>query len=379
MKITKIKFRNWVMAKVETDAGIVGWGEGTVGRKTRAVAGCIDDLAYLILGQDPCRIEHVYNIMYRQYFWRPGLVIMGAMSAIETACWDILAKSLDVPLYKILGGQVRDKVRMYDHPAGGNPDAVYNTDTPEGIVEAVQISLDAGLDAVKVTIVPPTMPVESGKPIRKLERMMRALRDHVGEDVDLMVDFHGRTTPEMGIQYGRMLEQFDLLFMEEPCPPENPLGLQKVSERINIPLATGERLVTTFQFREIVEKQSVAIVQPDLCICGGLWQGKKIASMAETYYIAIAPHNPLGPISTAAALHFAFSTPNFLIQEALRLDAPWRDDVVDDPWLSENGYTYPREKPGLGVNLKDDAAEKYPFEQEKPYTYYHPDGSVADW
>jgi galactonate dehydratase len=305
---------------------------------------------------------------------------MSAVSGIEMACWDIYGKALGLPVYKLLGGKVRNKIRMYDHLGGGEMDSLYNSmGDAEAMAEKARISVEAGYSAIKVLVVPRTQPLEGRAVLRHTASLMEAIRLAAGDDIDIMVDFHGRTTPDMAIQYAKVLEPYRPFFIEEPCLPENVLGMVKVAQMTDIPIATGERLSTRFQFRELLEKGACAVIQPDLCHCGGLWEARKIASMAETYYVGVAPHNPLGPIATAASIQFAACTPNFLIQESLRSDVPWRNEVVNDPILVQDGYVVPSERPGLGVDVNEKEAAKYPFQQEDLARYWHEDGSVADW
>jgi galactonate dehydratase len=207
---------------------------------------------------------------------------------------------------------------------------------------------------------------------------MAALRDAVGYDVDLMVDLSGRTTPAMAIQYASILEPFQPLFFEEPCQPENVDALVEVARAIRIPVATGERLVTRYGFRELFEKRACAVAQPDVCHCGGVTELRKIAAMADTYYISMAPHNPLGPVATAVNMQLALSTPNFLIQEIMRADVPYRDEVVDAPLQIVDGYAHPSDRPGIGVEVDETAAARYPYQPEVLQRDFHPDGSVAD-
>ncbi|MBP1930145.1 galactonate dehydratase [Ammoniphilus resinae] len=387
MKITDIKtivvnaqLRNWVFVKVETDEGIVGWGEASLEWKTRGVVGCVEDLKPFIVGLDPTNIEHLYQVMQRHPFFRAGAVGYSAISGIEMACWDIYGKSLNLPVYKLLGGKVREKIRMYDHLGGGEMNSLYNSISDvENMVEKAVRSVEEGYTAVKVLVVPRTYMLEGHKVLKHAETLMGAIREAVGGEIDIMVDLHGRTTPEMAIQYAKVLAPFNPFFFEEPCLPENVEGMVKVSNSIDIPVATGERLVTRFQFRELLEKGACAVIQPDLCHCGGLWEARKIAAMAETYYVSVAPHNPLGPLATAAAIQFATCTPNWLIQESFRSDVPWRNDVVTNPIIVENGYVTPSERPGLGVEVNEKEAAKHPFQQEVLARYWHEDGSVADW
>ncbi|WP_127586739.1 galactonate dehydratase [Paenibacillus koleovorans] len=386
MKITDIqtvvvnaKMRNWIFVKVLTDEGIIGWGEASLEWKTRGVVGCIEDLKAFVIGLDPTNIEHLMQVMVRQPFFRSGTEGYSAISGIEMACWDIFGKAMNVPAYKLMGGKVRDKIRMYDHLGGGSMDAVYNQDTEASMTEKALRSMEEGYTAIKVLVVPRTAPLDGNKVIRHAVRLMEALRKTCGDDIDIMVDLHGRTTPEMGIQYAHALEPYRPFFIEEPCLPEFADGIAKVSRATRIPVATGERLVTRFQFRELLEKQACAVIQPDLCHCGGLWEARKIAAMAETYYVSVAPHNPLGPMATAAAIQFATCTPNWLIQESFRSDVPWRDEVVMNPLPIVDGYIIPPETPGIGLEVNEKEALKHPYQQEVLARYWHNDGSVADW
>jgi galactonate dehydratase len=392
MKITAVstvvvnaRMRNWVFVKVETDQqGLVGWGEASLEWKTRAVAGAVADFAPMLVGEDPGRIEHLYQMMYRQSFFRMGVIGMSAISGIEQALWDIRGKVLGVPVYELLGGRVRDRVRMYTHLGGGEMKAVYesqySTDPQLFADRALEVKA-RGYGAVKVLITPPTETLNPIAAYRYAERMMGALRDAVGEQMDIMVDFHGRQFPGNAIEFCRILAPFRPYFIEEPVPPENVDALVEVRRASPVPIATGERLVTRFAFRELLEKQACHIVQPDLCHCGGLWEAKKIAAMAEAYYVGVAPHNPLGPVANAAALHFALSTPNFLIQEDMLSDVPWRWEVVRSSLQTEDGYWLPTTAPGLGIEVDEAAAARHPFQQEilHPLTARAHDGAILDW
>jgi galactonate dehydratase len=378
-RVVNAAMRNWVFVKVETDEGLTGWGEASLEWKTRGVVGCVEDLAPLIVGQDPRRIEHLYQVMYRHSFFRMGVVGMSAVSGIEQACWDIWGKSLGVPVYQLLGGAVRDTVRLYDHLGGGEMNALYRQDRPEQMAERARESVAAGYTALKALVVPTTLPLDGHAALRQAECCLAAIRRAVGDDVDVMVDLHGRTTPAMAIQYGQALAPYRPFFFEEPCPAENVDAMAQVAHAIAIPVATGERLVTRYQFRELFEKRACAVVQPDLCHCGGLWEARKIAAMAETYYVSVAPHNPLGPVATMVSLHFGFATPNFLILEAIRADVPWRDAVVTGAVRPVDGHVSPPTAPGLGIEINEEEAARHPFEQEVLMQTYHRDGSVADW
>jgi galactonate dehydratase len=392
MKITSVRtvvvnaqMRNWIFVKVETDqAGLWGWGEASIEWKTRAVVGAVEDFAPMLLGEDPRRIEHLYQKMYRQSFFRPGVIGMSAISGIEQALWDVLGRSLGQPVYQLLGGAVRDRVRMYTHLGGGDMKAVYETQRaadPKLFVERAQQVVERGYGAVKVLITPPTEVLNPIASYRLAERFMAALREALGDGVDIMVDCHGRHFPANAIEFCRVLAPYRPFFVEEPVPPENVDAMAEVRRASPVPIATGERLVTRFGFREIFEKQACHVIQPDLCHCGGLWEAKKIAAMAETYYMGVAPHNPVGPVANAVALHFALSTPNFLIQEDMLTDVPWRWDVVQHQLRTENGHWLPCDAPGLGVEVDEEQAKKHPFEQEVIHStsVRAPDGAILDW
>ena len=379
--VVNAKLRNWVFVKVETDTpGLDGWGEASLEWKTRAVAAAVEDLKPFILGDDPTRIEHIYQKLYRQPFFRPGVIGLSAISGIEQACWDILGKQLGVPVYKLLGGAVRDKVRMYTHLGGGEMSAVYESFDASRVIELALEVVARGYTAVKVVFVPYSEPLMGVPYAKKLAAVMGRLREAVGDRVDIMVDFHGRTYPAVAIEYINAIAEYRPYFCEEPVPPENIDALAEVRRAVRVPIATGERLATRHQFREVLEKRAAHVIQPDLCHCGGLLEAKKISAMAEAYYVGVAPHNPLGPIANAAALHFALSTPNFLIQEDMLADVPWRWEVVESSLKTENGYWLLPDAPGLGVTVNEEAAARHPFQQEVLQSaVYAPDRAVLDW
>jgi galactonate dehydratase len=317
--------------------------------------------------------------MYRQYFWKVGIEGLSAISGIEQALWDIKGKWLNVPVYELLGGRVRDRVRMYNHLGGGYMNSMYESVSPQEFAERALPVKEAGYTAIKFMAVPRTEPVEGVRAVRYAESLVRAVRDTVGPDMDLMVDLHARTWPAMALQYCRAFEPYGLLFFEEPCPTEDIEATAQVTRAARIPIATGERLVGRHQFREVFEKRACHVIQPDLSHCGGLWEARKIAAMAETYSMAVAPHNPNGPLATAVAVHFALATPNWLIQEAITDDVPWRDEVLDNPVVVKDGYVDIPDRPGLGIEVNEQAAAKHPFQPEAIQRYFHPDGAVADW
>jgi galactonate dehydratase len=387
MKITKISslvvnanMRNWIFVKVETDQdGLYGWGEATLEWKTKGVVGSVEDVSRLLIGEDPRRIEHLYQIMYRQYFWRAGIEGMTAISGIEQALWDIKGKWLNVPVYELLGGRVRDQVRVYNHLGGGQMNIMYESDAPAQFAEHALSVKEAGYTGIKFMAVPRTEPVEGTTSVRAAAKLVEAVRDAVGPDMALMVDLHGRCWPAMAIQYCHAFEPYGLLFFEEPCPTEDIEATEQVTRASAIPIATGERLVGRSQFRDLIARRACHIIQPDLSHCGGLWEARKIAAMAETHSIAVAPHNPNGPVATAVTVHYALATPNWLIQESITSDVPWRTDVVINPVMVQNGYVQRNDRPGLGIDINEAEAAKHPYKEEAMQRYFHSDGAVADW
>lgn len=373
--------RNWVFVRVETDQpGLVGWGEASLEVKTRGVLGAIDDVAPLVVGEDPRRIEHLWQVLYRQQFFRGGPVEMSAVSGIDMALWDILGKDLGVPVWQLLGGRVRDSVRFYDHLGGGAPEAVYGEMEPSVVADQARATIEAGFDALKLLAVPRSRALESAARIRAAEATMAAVRDAVGPDVDVMVDLHGRTSAAMAIRYGEALAPYQPWFFEEPVPPEDIDGHAAVARALpSIPIATGERLITRWAFREFFERGAIAVAQPDVCHTGGISEVRRIAAMAEAYGVAMAPHNPLGPIATMANLHLALAMPNHLIQEVMRADVPWRDDIVHGLPPIVNGRMAPPQAPGLGIEVDEAAAAAHPYQPEPQYRWFHEDGSVAEW
>lgn len=387
MKITKIstqivnaRMRNWVFVKVETnEPGLYGWGEATLEWKTKGVVGAIEDLAVLLIGQDPRRVEHLWQIMHRQYFWRGGITNLSALSGIDQALWDIKGKEVGKPVCELLGGPVRETLRFYDHLGGGSLEGMYKTSEPEEFAERILESQSKGFTAAKAMPIPVAELIESAGVLKRSARCVEAMRKAAGDDMDIMLDLHARTTPAAAIQFGRLLADYNLYWYEEPCWPEHVDGLVEVARALPFPIATGERLVGRWEFRELLEKRACSIIQPDVSHCGGISEARRIAAMAETYNISVACHNPLGPVSTAASLQVGFATPNYLIQEVVRSDVPWRNDVVTEPINMEGGLSHAPTAPGLGIDINEKEAAKHPFQPEVTMAYFHKDGSVADW
>jgi galactonate dehydratase len=392
MKITSIetfvcnaRMRNWIFVKVLTDQpGLWGWGEATLEWHTRSVVGAIEDLKTLLIGEDPRRIEYLWQMMYRQHFWHGNGIVRGtAISGIDIALWDILGKSLGVPIHQLWGGPVRDTIRLYCHLGGGKMEDFYETDVSDArrFGELAAKAVEEGYTAFKSMAVPSTMPIEGIVPVRYAAQCVQAMRDAVGPTIDIMVDCHARPSPRMGIQFAKALECYDLYFFEEPCWPESIDDIAMVQQSVKTPIATGERLVSQHAFRELLEKRACSVLQPDITHCGGLSEARRIAAMAEAYRVALAPHNPQGPVSTAASLEFGFATPGYIICESVHNDVPWRSDVVSEGFTVEpvGRLVRPNTRPGLGIEINEAEIKKHPFEQEVLQRVFHRDGSIGDW
>jgi galactonate dehydratase len=392
MKITAVKslvcharMRNWIFVKVETDEpGLIGWGEATLEWHTRSVVGALEDLATLVVGEDPRRIEHLWQMMFRQHFWHGGGIVRAtAISGIDIALWDIAGKILSVPCHRLWGGHVRDRVRLYCHLGGGRMEDFYETAVAnaERFAELAQQAVEGGFTAFKSMAVPSTMAIEGTAPIRAAVAAVERMRNAVGPDIDIMVDCHARPSPAMGMQFARALEPYGLYFLEEPCWPENIADLARINAAVATPIATGERLTHISQFRDLFSARGCEVAQPDITHCGGLSAARRVSALAEAHRIALAPHNPQGPISTAAAFELGFAQPDFVICETVSDDVGWRHEVVTDSHpLNKEGRTVGRsERPGLGIDVNERAVAKHPFEQEILQRVFHADGSVGDW
>ena len=392
MKITSIetlvchaRMRNWIFVKVVTDQpGLYGWGEATLEWHTRGVVGAIEDISQLLIGEDPRRIEHLWQMMYRQHFWHGNGIVRGtAISGIDIALWDILGKTLGVPVHQLWGGPVRDYVRLYCHLGGGKMEDFYDTNPGDAkrFGELAQKAVEDGFTAFKSMAVPETMPIEGNRPIRYAEACVRAMREAVGDDIDIMVDCHARPSPRMGMLFAKALEPYNLYWFEEPCWPETMDDIALIQRAVKTPIATGERLVSQHAFRELLEKRAASVLQPDITHCGGLSEARRIAAMAEAYRVALAPHNPQGPVSTAASLELGFATPSYIICESVHSDVPWRQDVVTEGFTVEKKgrLVRPNTRPGLGIEINEAEVRKHPFQQEVLQRSFHADGSVGDW
>lgn len=359
----------WLFVIVDTDAGITGVGEASLEGRERAVASAIAEMSRSLVGLDPRRIEHNWQIMYRHGFWRGGVVLNTAISGIEQALWDIVGKELGVPVYRLLGGACRDRIQLYTHCSGQTPDDLARN--AEGLTARGWRALKVGSPGFEGY-------ATERQCIEATAERLRALRNAVGPDVLLMMDAHGRYTPGQAIRMIRALEAYDLYFFEEPVPPDNVDALARVAASgLGTSLATGERLFTKWGFRELLERQYVDIIQPDVCHDGGILETLKIAAMAETYHVKVAPHNPNGPVATAASLQLAACLPQFSILEYAE-NQPWRDQAVIKPLGIVDGWVDLPTEPGLGVALNlDEIAKMTPQPRDYQGAFWL-DGGAAD-
>ena len=371
MKITELETifvePRWLFLKVHTDEGIVGLGEPIVEGRAQTVAAAVQEIGRYLLGKDPRRIEHHWQAIYRGQFYRGGAVLCSALSGIEQALWDITGKWLGQPVHQLLGGATRDRIRLYGWLGG---------ETYGDYIEKAKVRLDAGFTAFKVGLVGAYRIIDTAAKVEETATRFAKIREAVGLSVDIGIDFHGRVSPAMAIRLAKALEPYHPMFIEEPVLPENVEVMANVARRTSIPIATGERLFTKWGFREVLERQAAAILQPDLSHAGGILECKKIAAMAECYYAAIAPHCPVGPIALAACLQLDACIPNLLIQEHVTLG----EGYLKEPFEVVDGYVDVPMRPGLGVELDEEALEDkiHDGSWETP-RLWHEDGSVADW
>jgi galactonate dehydratase len=370
--------RPYVFVKLETNEGLVGWGEGTLEGKAGAVLACINDFREFLVGADPVPVEHHWQSMYVHSFYRAGPVIGSAISAIDQALWDLRGKILGVPVYKLLGGP--------NDPDGVRGYYVANARTLDDLQRLRQTAHAQGITAFKGGLPSYYEWIETHDKITEAVRHLEMLREGLGPDIDIAVDFHAKTSPSVASVIIKEVEPLHLLWVEEPCPPENVHAMARIARRVNTPIATGERLVASYGVRELVEQAVVDILQTDMNHVGGITALWKVAAMANISSISMAPHACEGPIGMLASLHVDASIPNFLIQECCGQAVPQVRDKVWEEWFGfpamrmVNGkYPLP-DKPGLGFDLSEDALKKYPFAGSRPMArVFHKDGSVAEW
>lgn len=350
---------SWVFVKLSTNAGIVGWGEMLKDKSETCAAGARQVRPYL-LGKDPRKVVHHWQAIYRHAFYRGGPVLTAVLSGIDQALWDIKGKALGVPVYELFGGPTRKKIRVY----GSQRDA------EQGKVNAFKVGLRAqGRVAYRY--------VENPAFVQEVVEKFAALRESLGPNVDIGIDFHGAVQPQTAILLMKALEPYQPLFYEEPVPCQNVDVMADLARKTHIPVATGERIFTKWGFREVLDKKAASILQPDVCYAGGITELRLIAGMAESHYVPIAPHNPQGPCSLAASCQIAASIPNFMIQEG---GTNTYQDLLKVPFKQDKGYLPLPTGPGLGIEIDEDKlmAQVGP-PRPYPQTYDQDDGSVVDW
>lgn len=367
LQITKLETMlvkpRWLFLKIHTNEGIVGLGEPILEGRALTCATAVKEVEPYLLGKDPRAVAHHWQAIYRHAFYRGGPILTSVLSGIDQALWDIKGKALGVPVYELLGGPTRNKVRVYSHAR-----------TPEQI----KADLKKGFRAFKTGPAKrrPARYIETPAEVKYAAEKFAELRSVAGDDVDIAIDFHGAISPALAKLLIKALEPYNPYFIEEPCQAQNHDIMAEIARGTHLPIATGERVFTKWGFREVLEKKAATVLQPDLCHAGGITECRLIAGMAEAYYAAIAPHNPLGPISLAAGVQLAASIPNFLCQEQVSLG----EGYIKNPFKVVDGYLELPTAPGLGIELDENAlADKIGHDWRNPETYDPDDGSVVDW
>ena len=376
MKISDVKIytldayrTNWAFIKVETDEGLYGWGEASLGTNEMALEGMVNDLKRLVVGRNPLEIEKMCFEVYRDIYWKGGAVLMSAISGIEIAMWDIAGKYFNTPVYNLLGGKMRDKVKMYANAW------FIGARTPEEFAAKAKRTVDLGVKALKWDPFGAAHMTISREQLDKSVNIVGAVREAVGNKVDLLIECHGRFNPTTAIEISRELEQFKPMFMEEPCVPDNMQSTAYVRAHSKVPIAAGERGYTKYAFQQMFEIDAVDYAQPDVFHTGGLMEGKKIAAMAEAKHIMVSYHNPSGPISNAAILQLASTVPNFVIHEIMLTDGSFRKTITNEEVVFEDGYIKIPDKPGLGIDVNVEEVLKRPY---TPRNLRHYTGAVTD-
>lgn len=382
MKITAMECflvpPRWCFLKIETDEGIVGWGEPVVEGKASTVKEAVNEMSEFLIGKDPLRIEDHWNVLYRGGFYRGGPILMSAIAGIDQALWDIKGKYYNAPVHDLIGGACRDSIRVYSWIGG---------DRPSDVGKAAKEVVEAGFTAVKMNATEELQYIDSYKKVDQVLERVAAIREAVGDDIGIGIDFHGRVHKPMAKVLAKELEPFRPMFIEEPVLPENNEALKEIAMHSSIPIATGERMYSRWDFKHLLQDGYVDIIQPDLSHAGGITECKKIASMAEAYDVALAPHCPLGPIALAACLQVDATCHNAFIQEqSLGIHYNQGSDLLDylaDPSVFhyENGYVNIPKGPGLGISIDEEKVRemaKVGHNWRNPI-WRHRDGSVAEW
>ena len=368
----------WLFLKIETDEGIIGWGEPVIEGRAHTVKACVEELMEYLIGKDPLRIEDHWNMLYRSGFYRGGPILMSAISGIDQALWDIKGKYFNAPVYQLLGGACRDSMRVYSWIGG---------DRPSDVGQAAKEIVDAGCTAVKMNGTEELQYIDSYEKIDQALERIAAVRESVGKYVGIGIDFHGRVHKPMAKILAKELEQFRPMFIEEPVLAENNEALREIANHTSIPIATGERMFSRWDFKSILADGYVDIIQPDLSHAGGITECKKIASMAEAYDVALAPHCPLGPIALAACLHVDATSHNAFIQEqSLGIHYNQGSDLLDyikdkSVFDYKDGYVSIPQGAGLGIEIDEEFVRKQAEvgHNWKNPVWRHKDGSIAEW
>lgn len=372
MKITSLETiivqPRWVFLKIHTDEGLIGLGEPTLENRAETIVTAIKELEPYLIGKDPTQVVHHWQAMYKHAFYRGGPVLTSALSGVEHALWDLAGKAVGLPVYQLLGGPVRDRIKVYAHCRGA---------TVDELIADARTKVAQGFLALKTVLTGgrPARMIETPAFVDRVVARIGALRDAVGRDVDIAIDFHGAISPQTAGILIKALEEFQPLFFEEVVQCQNVDVMADLARKTHIPLATGERLFTKWAFRELLEKGAASILQPDLSHAGGIFETRLIAGMAEAYYAAVAPHCPLGPISLAAGLQLDATIPNFLAQEQVHLG----EGYLTEPFVVQDGYIPLPTRPGLGIELDDLAvAAKIGPAWRHPGLFHPDDGAAID-
>ena len=363
MKIKDIKtyfaaavWRNFFMVEITTDEGIKGYGEGTLGDFEKTVESAVNDLKPFLVGRE-IEITEITNFFVRNFFWRNGPILSTAQSAIEQALWDAVGKTLNKPVHLLLGGKAVEKVKVY-----GNGFISGNA-SPKEFADAAVQTVDKGFLALKFDPFGGAGPTITRTNLEKAKNRIGSIRDAVGDDIDLMIEAHGRFNTRTALKIAKEIEKFDPFWFEEPVPEEDIISMSEVRKGSQVPIATGERIISRNRFWELLAQRSADIIQPDVCHMGGILPLVEVGSMANVNYVTVAPHNPNGPIATAASLNALVTMPNALILE-FWLDAESvRHDLIAEYFNVKKGYIYPSNKPGLGIDVNEKALTKYPYKK----------------
>lgn len=368
----------WLFLKVTTDEGIVGWGEPVVEGRAATVEACVHELQPYLIGKNPMNIEDIWNELYRGGFYRGGPILMSAIAGIDQALWDIKGKFYNAPIFDLLGGACREKTRVYSWVGG---------DRPSDILEQAKSAKKNGFTAIKMNATEELQIIDSFSKVESVLERVAIIRENLGKDFGIGIDFHGRLHKPMAKILAKELEQFHPMFIEEPVLPENNEALREIARHCTIPIATGERMYSRWDFKKLLADGYVDIIQPDLSHAGGITECKKIISMAEAYDVAVAPHCPLGPIALASCLQVDATCYNVFIQEqSLGIHYNEGNDILDylvDGTVFEykDGYVENLKKPGLGIEINEEFVreqQKKGHEWKNP-VWRHPDGTVAEW